>query len=727
MTAINPTVPDISRRQFLAASLSAAGGLAIGVSIPDIAEAATVAPEPWAAAQGGEINAWVVIEPDDTVVIRVAQSEMGEGIFTALPMIVAEELACDWSKVRAEYASANRNLKEGVYKSMATGGSNAVRRSRPFLQQAGASARVRLIRAAAQRWGVKDDACEARDGKVLHPASGRSLRYGELAADAAGVWLLREPAIKTPEQFTLIGKAMARLDTPPKLTGAAVFGIDVRVPDMLYAAVVTCPVFGGTLKSYDAKAIEGRRGITAVVPIPGGVAVVADRFWRAKEAAAALPVTWEEGPAATTDSAAFAAAYRAALDGEAAIARKDGNVARALAAGRRVEALYEVPHLAHATMEPLNCTAHVRADGADVWLGTQSPESALKAAAKAAGLRPEQVEVHNCFLGGGFGRRAVNDELVQAVTVAKAVGRPVKLVWTREEDMRHDRYRPQAALRFEAALGADGTPTGLRVRTAVGSIQRSLGWGKAENGIEPAAVEGLANLPYGIGAVEVGCILKNTHVPVMFWRSVGSSQNAFAMESFIDELAHAAGEDPYRFRRRLLADKPDFLHVLDVLADKSGWGQPMPAGKGRGMAIHESFGSIVGEVAEVAVSQKGEVRVERVVAAVDCGHVVNPRTVEMQIESGVIYGLSAALFGEITIKRGAVVQGNFDAYPVVRLADAPRIETHLALTGGAKWGGIGEPGTPPIAPAVCNAIFAATGKRIRQLPIRTVDLAGGKT
>lgn len=642
-------------------------------------------------------------------------------------MIVAEELGCDWSKVRAEYASASRNLRENAYGRMLTGGSSAVRQSREFLQQAGASARERLIAVAAARWDVAPNTCIARDSVVTHAASGRKLRYGELAADAAKMRLANEPAIKTPDQYTLIGKPMARLDTPSKLNGTAIFGIDIRLPDMLYAAVVTCPVFGGTVKSYDAKAIEGRRGVKAVVPVPGGVAVVADRFWRAKEAAAALPVTWDEGPAATTDSAEFAQAYRTALNGKAAIARKEGNMASALAAGRRVEALYEVPHLAHAAMEPLNCTAHVQAGHVDVWLGTQYPEHALQLAAEAAGVKPEQVELHNCFLGGGFGRRAVNDELTQAVTVAKAVGKPVKLVWTREEDMRHDRYRPQAAIRFEAALGPDGLPSGLRVRTAVGSIMRSLGWGNTDDGVEEPAIEGLSNQPYRIGALEVSCVLKNTHVPVMFWRSVGSSQNAFAMESFIDELAYAAGEDPYRFRRKLLVGKGDFLQVLDTIAEKSGWDKPMPAGKGRGIAIHECFGTIVGEVAEVAVSAKGELRVERVVAAVDCGHVVNPRTVEMQIESAVVYGLSAALFGEITIEKGAVVQGNFDDYQVVRLAEMPSIETHLALSGGSKWGGIGEPGTPPIAPAVCNAIFAATGKRIRRLPIKDFDLSGARS
>jgi len=730
-TDAGSTAQGMGRRGFLIATASAAGGLAIGVAVPGFAAIPPMASGPWdkaAPASANEVNAWILIEPDDTVVIRVAKSEMGEGVFTSMPMIVAEELACDWTKVKAEYASANRNLREKeVYKRMLTGGSSAVRGSRPYLQQAGASARARLVEAAARRWNVAASDCQAADGKVTHKASGRSLGYGALAADAAKVTLAQEPAIKTPDQYTLMGKPAARLDTHAKVTGKAVFGIDVQLPDMVYAAVTTCPVPGGTLKSHDAKAIQSRRGVKAVVPLPNGVAVVADRFWRAKEAAAALPVEWDYGAGAGTDSAQFRKEYRAALDGPAQNAKAIGDAAAALKAGKPIEALYEVPYLAHATMEPLNCTAHVRPDRVDIWMGTQAPEVTLQLAAKTAGVAPEQVYVHNCFLGGGFGRRAINDELVQAVTVAKAVGKPVKLVWTREEDMRHDRYRPQAAIRFKAVLGADGMPAALDVRTAVGSIMKSIGSmlniGQVP-ALEPMAVEGLANMPYAVPNLNVDAVLKNTHVPVMFWRSVGSSQNAFAVESFIDELAHAASQDPYRFRRKLLEGKPDFIRVLDTLAEKGDWGKALPAGRGRGIAIHESFGTIVGQIVEVDASAKGAVKVERVVAVVDCGHVVNPRTVEMQIESGVIYGLTAALYDEITVKDGRIEQGNFDTYQMVRLADSPKIETYFALSGGEKWGGIGEPGTPPIAPALCNAIFAATGKRIRSLPVASADLSG---
>jgi isoquinoline 1-oxidoreductase beta subunit len=729
---VNSGRREIGRRDFLVAALTATGGLAIGISIPGIAAAGPLPGAPWndAAPEAGEVNAWIMIEPDDSIVIRVAKSEMGEGVLTSLPMIVAEELACDWTKVRSEYASANRNLRENtVYKSMLTGGSASVRGSRAYLQQAGASARARLIEAAAGRWNVSAADCRAADGKVLHPATGRALGYGALAADAAKVTLAVEPAIKTPDQFTLIGTPAARLDTKVKINGTAIFGIDVRLPDMVYAAVVTCPVPGGTVKSFDAKAVLGHRGVQTVVPLASGVAVVADRFWRAQQAALALPIEWDRGPGAGASSAGFRAEYRAALDGPVENAKKTGDTEAALAKGKIVEALYKAPYLAHAAMEPLNCTVQLKPDRVDIWMGTQAPDITIGLAAKLTGLRPEQVYIHNCFLGGGFGRRAINDELVQAIAVAKAIGdKPVKLVWSREEDMRHDRYRPQAAIRFKAALGADGMPTAIDARTAVGSIIQSikpmLDLGAMMGpGVEPLAVEGLANMPYAVPNLTVDAALRNTHVPVMFWRSVGSSQNAFAVESFIDELAHEAGQDPYDFRRKLLAGKPEFLNVLDTLAEKGDWRTPMPAGKGRGIAIHESFGTIVGQIAEVAVDPSGRVRCERVVVVVDCGHVVNPLTVAMQIESGVIYGLTAALYDEITIKDGAVEQGNFDSYQMVRLADAPKIETHLALSGGAKWGGIGEPGTPPIAPALCNAIFAATGRRIRDLPVKNTDLA----
>jgi isoquinoline 1-oxidoreductase beta subunit len=718
---------DLTRRYFLSASLTAAGGLAIAVAIPGWAGAAIDA-APWDKTlpkDGTEVGAWIVIEPDDSIIIRVAKSEMGQGILTSLPMIIAEELGCDWSKVKSEYASANRNVRDGgVYGVMGTGGSRSVRTTREPLQQAGASARVRLITAAAKRWQVPVAECEAKDSKVTHRPSGRSLGFGALAGAAAAVTLDHEPAIKTPEQFTLLGQALARLDSQVKVTGEAQFGIDIRVPDMVYAAVVTCPVPGGSVKSYDAAKVTGRRGVTAVVPVLNGVAIVADRFWRAKEALADLVVEWDYGVGAGTSSAQFRKDYVAALDGPMVAARDDQGVDKELAGGKLFEVLYEVPHVAHAAMEPLNCTAHYTPDRLDIWMGTQDAQGCTQQAAVQAGLKPEQVYVHNCFLGGGFGRRAINDEMKQAVTISKAIGKPVKLIWTREEDMRHDRFRPQAAIRMKAGFGPDKMPSVISIRTAVGSIERSIGRGTAPTGVEPQAVEGFVDMPYNVPNLRVECLLKNTHIPVMFWRSVGSSQNAFAMESFIDELAHEAGADPLQFRRSLLQGKPDFLHVLDVLEAKSDWGKKLPAGSGRGMAIHEAFGTIVAQAVEVAVSSQGKVKVERVVAVVDCGHVINPRLVEMQIESAVIYGLTAALYDEITIKDGRVEQSNFDDYPMVRMADTPKIETYLALSGGTRWGGIGEPGTPPIAPALANGIFAATGRRLRSLPVKNADLSG---
>ncbi len=718
---------SVTRRQFVVASASAAGGLAISVTFPGLADAASIGPQAWGADSApNDINAFLAIDPDGSILIRSPHNEMGQGAITALPMIVAEELECDWSKVKVEYASSARNLREGnVYGDMVTAGSRGVRTTWRMLLQAGASARARLVAAAARRWNVPEAECEAANSKVTHKKSGRSLDFGALAADAAKIKLDREPAIRTPEQFKLIGKSLPRLDTPLKINGAAKFAIDTQIPGMVYAAVAACPVFGGKLKSVDDTPVKGRRGVLEVVKLDDAVAVVADRFWRAKEALALLKPEWETGAAGKTDSAQFAKLYRDTLDGPMVGARNDGNVDAVFAkANKVIEALYEAPHLAHACMEPLNATVRFDADKLEVWLGTQAPMGTIHQAAAASGLKPEQIVIHNCFLGGGFGRRTANDEMRQAILVAKQIKKPVKLVWTREEDITQDRYRPQAAVRLKAALGADGMPIAFDAKIAVGSILRSVGMSKVENGVEAQAVEGFANTSYKIANLRVGCMLKNTHVPVMFWRSVGSSQNAFFMESYIDELAHAAGQDPYKFRRALLMHRPDFIGVLDKIAEKGDWGKPLPAGRGRGIAIHECYGTIVGQVAEVTVSRKGEVRVDRVVAAVDCGHVVNPSIVEAQIESGVIYGLSAALYGEITIKDGRVEQGNFDSYQVVTLADTPKIEVYLALSGGTKWGGIGEPGTAPTAPAVANAVFAATGTRVRSLPLKNVKLAG---
>jgi isoquinoline 1-oxidoreductase subunit beta len=720
--------PTLSRRRFIVSTATAAGGLMLGFHLPGGARADEIAAQPWMSPLDGgtEINAWLLIDPDDNVLIRVAQSEMGEGIFTALPMIVAEELECDWSKVRAEYASANRSLREGgVYQRMATGGSGAVRRSREYLQQAGASARARLIEAAAAEWGVPASECRAESSRVLHDGSGRSINYGAIAGHAAKIELAEEPAIKTPDQFRLLGQPTKRLDTAPKVNGTAVYGIDIRLPDMLYASVQTCPVFGGTLASYDFDAIKDRPGVHSAVEVPDGVAVVADSFWRAKTALEAMPIEWDFGANANVSSADLRARQHEALSADGTLAHEQGEVDGAMAgAATRVEATYELPYLSHSTMEPMNCTAQVQADRVDVWVGTQNPEGSLAVAAEVTGADPANVFVHNCFLGGGFGRRSRQDDVRQSVAIAKAVGgRPVKMVWTREEDTQHGFYRPMATIRFEAGLGSDGMPVAWKNRSVCDSIFASVRPDAIEGGIDRTSVEGLRELAYAIPHQQIDHAMRNTHVPVAFWRSVGSSQNAFALESFVDEVAHAAGKDPYELRRELLKDRADWLGVLDIIAEKSDWGSPLPRGRGRGMAIHECFGTIVGEVAEVSVSQDGLLKVERVVCGVDSGHVVNPTTVEMQMESGIVYGLTAALYGEITIAEGRVEQANFDTYEMLRIAEMPVVETYLALSGGDKWGGIGEPGVPPIAPAVCNAIFAATGQRIRSLPLKHHDLS----
>jgi isoquinoline 1-oxidoreductase beta subunit len=707
--------------------LSAAGGLAVGVALPKpaLADPLGVAIQSPETSDPHELTAWVVIDPDNTVTLRVPHVEMGQGTSTALAMILAEELECDWAKVRCEYASANRNLREkGIYGSMTTAGSSGVRNSWKVLQQAGASARGRLVEAAARRWSVPAADCVATQGEVTHAASGRTVAFGAVAADAAKISLASEPAIKTPDQYKLIGKRTARLDTRVKVDGSALFGIDAKVPGMVFAAVSCCPVFGGKLGAVDDSKAKVMPGVIAVVRLDDAVAVVADRFWRAKKAVDALAITWESGDAGKVDSEQLDRAYRDALDGPLVMARNDGDAQAALAApgAKVIEALYEAPYLSHAPMEPMNATVRLQPDRVDVWISTQSPPSALAAAAKAAGVPPEQVYVHNNFVGGGFGRRTRHDELVQAVAVAKVVGRPVKLIWTREQDILRDRFRPQAAVRFRASLEPDGRVGAFESKVAVGSLLRSLGMSPVANGLEPMAVECIATTPYAIPNLHVGVALKNTHVPVMFWRGVGSSQNGYFLESFIDELAHAAGKDPYAFRRAMLTRK-DWLGVLEVMADKGDWGKPMEPGRGRGMAIAEAYGTVTGQVVEVTVGAKGDLKVDKVTAVVDCYHLANPNTVEQQIEGGIVFGLTAALYGEITIRDGAAHQTNFDTYRMMKMADAPKIEIHLPVSGGATWGGIGEPGLTPTAPALCNAIFAATGKRIRRLPIARTDLS----
>jgi isoquinoline 1-oxidoreductase beta subunit len=624
--------------------------------------------------------------------------------------------------VKPEYASANRNVVDNkVYGSLSTGGSRAVRETGVIVQQAGASARERLIAAAAKRWSVPASECAAAMSKVTHKPTGRTFRFGELAADAAAIKLDKEPALKRPDQYQFIGRRLARLDVPLKINGAAKFGIDLEVPDMVRAAIIKCPVFGGKVKSVDESKIAGRRGVLQVVKLNNAVAVIADRYYRAQDALNALKIEWDVGAAGATNSAQFRKEYLEALDQKGVDARHDGNVDAAMpTAAKTIEATYEVPIIAHAPMEPLNAIAHVQADRVDVWVGTQNADLALTFAAQASGVKPENIYIHNTFSGGGFGRRLGPDEVFQAVAVSKAVGKPVKLIWTREEEIRQGRYRTQAAIRFKAGFAADGTPVALDMRNSAGSSNPA----NVKDGVDPQTLQGLVNTAYQLPNFRLVSILKNTHVPLGPWRAPGHSQNVFFMESFIDEMAHATGKDPVALRRELLAHRPDFQQVLDLLVEKGDWGKPMPRGKGRGIAVHESYDSIVGMTAEVTVAG-GEVKVERVVIVCDCGVVVNPRGVETQLEGGMIYGLSAALFGEITVKNGRVEQGNFDTYPVARYKDAPKTEVYISPTPGKRWGGVGEPGATMIQPAITNAIFAATGKRLRTLPIRGQDLTGG--
>jgi len=707
---------DLDRRYFLFAASAATGGLTLGFAIPFAARATDAA---------ADITCWIAIAPDDTVTIRVARSEMGQGAMTGLAMLVAEELECDWSKVRTEFVSARLNfIKNRIWGDTSTGASRSIASSQAYLRRAGATARAMLIAAAAAQWRVPPEQCVAANGVIRHPPSGRTVSYGAIAPAAAAIEPPAEIELKPTSEWKLAGTPQKRLDVLDKITAKPVYAIDVRLPGMLYAAIVQCPMFGGALQSVDENSISEMAGVRGVVRMTDAVAVVADSWWRAKRAADALRVRWDDrgnGAVSTVSIADFVRSGLAANDAQ--IGRADGDAATALSrAARCIEADYEVPFLAHATMEPQTCTAHVHPDGVEIWTPTQDPGTALATAALAAGVPNDKVHVHRLMLGGGFGRRAPIQEYVrQAVTIAKEFPAPVKLVWTREQDIAHDRYRPFGMARLRAGLDEAGMPLALTIRIAGPSFVAALLPGFNGNFVDRTFVSGLAEeMPYAFPNYQVDYVVRPTPVPLGVWRAINYTQNAFYKECFIDEMAHAAGRDPYLYRRNLLANNPKNLAVLDAAAKAANWGSRPPPGTFRGIALNEACGSYCAQVVEVEV-KNGAVRAHRVVAAIDPGYVVNPLSVEMQVQGAIVYALTAALYGEITIKDGAAEQTNFDTYEMLRLADAPRVETVIVPSGGF-WGGVGEPPVPPLAPALCNAIFAATGKRVRSLPLKNHEL-----
>jgi len=711
---------QITRREFVETS----AGLMLAFSLgPRAGAAAHPADAPFSP------NAWLRIGTDGIVTLTVDKSEMGQGSQTGLAQILADELEADWSKVRLGPVPEN---PAGWSRRMSTGGSTAIHGSWDLLRKAGATAREMLITAAAGVWDVDRPSCRAEQGAVIHAPTKRRLSYGKLAARAATLSVPQDVPLKDPKDFRLIGTRAARLDTPAKVDGGAIYGIDVTVPGLLVASIERCPVFGGTVRRYDAAKAKGMPGVRAVVelePSPwtgkdgtwgvgcaAGVAVVADTYWHAFQGRKALEIEWNEAEAASLGSDGIRAELVRLADQPGVEAKKVGDPAAALAgAAQRVEAGYEVPFLHHATMEPMNCTAHVRADSCDVWVPTQNQTRAQEVAAEVAGLPKEKVRIHTTFLGGGFGRRLESDFVSEAVRVSKAVGAPVKVIWTREDDTQHGFYRPASYNRFVAGLDAAGNPVAWTHRV-VGTPIR-LKFGPLPKGLDGSLVDGAEDLPYVIPNLLVDQVAADfLPIPRGFWRSVGISHNAFVTESFLDEVATAAKRDPYELRRALLKDKPRHLRTLELVAEKAGWGTPLPAGRGRGIAFAEWQPTVCAQVAEVSVGADGAVHVHRVVCAVDCGPAVNVGQIEAQIQGGIVYGLTAALYGEITIERGRVKQGNFTDYPMMHIHEMPVVEVHV-VPSTEKQGGIGEPSVGPIAPAVCNAIFAATGKRIRKLPI----------
>ncbi|NBS66674.1 MAG: xanthine dehydrogenase family protein molybdopterin-binding subunit [Betaproteobacteria bacterium] len=713
----------VTRRQFLASS--AAGGLSLAFHLPFASEAL---------AQGAatpEVNAWVVVRPDDTVVVRIARSEMGQGTLTGLAQMVAEELGCDWAKVTTEQPTPGENLaRKRIWGNFSTGGSRGIRESQDYVRKGGAAARMMLVQAAANEWGVPAAQCSVNKGVISHAASGRSTTYGKVAAAAAKLNPPTEVPLKDTKDWQILGKRLARLDTADKVNGKQVYGADLTMPGMLNAAIRKCEVFGGKVVSFDAAAIEKRPGVRKVVKVhDDAVAVVADTWWQAKTALDALPIKWDLGQHANASSEAFAKVLQAGLDAsDAVVGNSSGDAKGAIAsAARRVEAVYAYPHQNHACMEPMNAVARFTADRCEVWTPTQNGEAALAAASESSGLPAAKCEVYKINLGGGFGRRgAVHDWVRQVVAIAKEMpGTPVKLLWSREEDMLHGRFHPVTQCKLTAGLDASGNITGLHMRISGQSILAGVFPQNIKDGKDPVVFQGLndgggeAMIGYSFPNVLIDHAMRNPHVPPGFWRGVNLNQNAIYLECFIDEIAAATNQDPLELRRKLMTRHPKHLAVLNAVAERSGWGKPAPDVNGqkvfRGLAQTHGFGSYVAACAEVSVNAEGELRVHRIVAATDCGHAVNPQQIEAQIEGSFVYGLSA-FFGQCTVKDGRIEQTNFNTYPVMHMRDMPKVES-IVMPSGGFWGGVGEPTIAVAAPAVMNAIYAATGKRIRHLPL----------
>ncbi|MBR0731176.1 xanthine dehydrogenase family protein molybdopterin-binding subunit [Bradyrhizobium japonicum] len=719
--------PKMNRRAFVIGTAAVGAGLAIGLDLPFGGPAVV------RAADGSpEVNAWVVVRPDDTVVIRIARSEMGQGSLTGLAQLVAEELECDWSKVTTEYPTPGQSVaRKRVWGDFSTGGSRGIRSSQDYVRKGGATARVMLIEAAANEWKVPASECTVAKGVITHKASGKTTTYGKVAEAAAKLTPPADVKLKDPKDWTIAGKGLLRLDTADKTTGKMLYGIDVKLPGMLNAAIKDCPVFGGKLKSYDEAKVTGMKGVKKVVKVGDtAVAVVADTWWHAKTALEALPIVWDEGENAKVSSASIAKWLAEGLDDTqpAYVGNKNGDVKAAIAgAAKKVEAVYNYPYQNHATMEPMNATALYTADKCEVWCGTQNGEAAFAATLEASGLPAEKCDVHKVMPGGGFGRRGQTDYVRQAVMIAKQMpGTPIKLLWSREEDMAHGRYHPITQCKMTGAFDANNNLIALHYRLSGQSILFSLRPEALQNGMDPAAFQGVAQsgeaaFGYSVPNLMIEHAMRNPHVPPGFWRGVNVNHNAIYMECFMDELAQAAGQDPLEFRRKLMGNHPKHLAVLNAVAEKIGWDKPAPQGVYRGIAQVMGYGSYVAGAAEISVTDGNKIKVHRIVASTDPGYVVNPAQVERQIAGSFVYGLSALFYGGCTVKDGKIEQTNFDTYNSMRINEMPKVESVMVPSGGF-WGGVGEPTIGVAAPAVLNAYFAATGKRIRSVPLRDQNI-----